>query len=259
MPDLFLELRDESGRDTGELEPMTESEALAFLSTADLSGMKLIPWGSNYSFAVALEDDDGRAQLGIYKPEAGEAPLYDFPNGTLYRREVASFVLSSLLGWSLVPPTVLREGPHGIGSLQLYIQPGEQDDSWDPHAFWGANTLEIERLVLFDHLSNNADRKLSHCLRDASGKVWGIDHGLTFNEMPKLRTVLWQFVGCAIREELVEDLVSLRSDEERLCAAFEQLLLPGEVRALITRIDMLLTTGRYPRLNPNRNVPYGWW
>ena len=259
MPDLFLELRDESGRDTSELEPMTEAEALSFLSTAELTGMKLIPWGSNYSFAVALEDEEGRAQLGIYKPEVGEAPLYDFPSGTLYLREVASFVLSSLLGWSLVPPTVLREGPHGIGSLQLYIQPAETDDSWDPHAFWGASSIEIERLVLFDHLANNADRKLSHCLRDAAGKVWGIDHGLTFNELPKLRTVLWQFVGCPIRDELVQDLASLRSDEEQFRAAFEHLLHPGELRALIARLDTLLTSGRYPRLNPHRNVPYGGW
>lgn len=259
MPDLFLELRDERGEGEAPPEPLTDAEAVAFLATSSFSGIRLIPWGSNYSFAVALEDEAGGAQMAIYKPETGEAPLYDFPSGTLHRRETAAYVLSSLLGWRIVPPTVIRDGPHGVGSVQLYVEPEQSDSEADPRSVWGGSTLEIERLVLFDHLANNADRKLSHCLRDASGKIWGIDHGLTFNVEPKLRTVLWQFVECQISPELMDDLIALRIDEPRLREAMGALLSPAEVTALLARLDRFIDTGRYPRLNPHRNIPYGWW
>ena len=96
-----------------------------------------------------------------------------FPEGTLFLREVASYHLSKLLGWDIVPPTVVRDGPHGIGSVQLYVEPMPESESWDPRRFWGNCTVEIERLVLFDHIANNADRKLSHCLRDVQGKGLG--------------------------------------------------------------------------------------
>ena len=259
MPDLFLELRNTSGEDEAPPPTLSEAEAVAFLATADFSGIKLIPWGSNYSFAVALEDESGRAQMAIYKPESGEAPLYDFPSGTLYRRETAAYVLSSLLEWGIVPPTVIRDGPHGVGSVQLYVEPEPGDPEADPRATWGGTTIDIERLVLFDHLSNNADRKLSHCLRDTTGKIWGIDHGLTFNVEPKLKTVLWQFVECPVSPELMDDLIALRLAEPRLREVLEALLDPAEVTAVLARVDRFIDTGRYPRLNPHRNIPYGWW
>jgi uncharacterized repeat protein (TIGR03843 family) len=126
MPNLFIEMRDdEDGDGTTPAPPLSEAEALALLDEAEITGSKLIPWGSNYSFAVALETADGREQLAIYKPRSGEAPLWDFPEGTLYLREVASYKLSAALGWDIVPPTVMRQGPHGIGSVQLYVQPME--------------------------------------------------------------------------------------------------------------------------------------
>lgn len=259
MPDLFLELRNDLGEGEQPPAPLSDVEAVAFLATASFSGIRLIPWGSNYSFAVALEDEAGCAQMAIYKPASGEAPLYDFPTGTLYRREVAAYVLSSLLGWDLVPPTVIRNGPHGVGSVQLYVEPEVADPDADPRLIWGGSTLEIERLVLFDHVANNADRKLSHCLRDTSGKIWGIDHGLTFNVEPKLKTVLWQFVECQVSPELIDDLIALRIDEPRVRDALERLLEPAEVTALLARVDRFIDTGRYPRLNPHRNIPYGWW
>ena len=259
MPDLFLELRDERGEGEASPEPLTDAEAVAFLATAGFSGMRLIPWGSNYSFAVALEDEDGRAQMAIYKPESGEAPLYDFPSGTLHRRETAAYVLDALLGWGLVPPTVIRDGPHGVGSVQLYVEPEAGDPDADPRLAWGGSSVELERLVLFDHLANNADRKLSHCLRDIRGKIWGIDHGLTFNVEPKLKTVLWQFVECPVRPELIDDLIALRINEAVLRDVMDALLEPAEVTALLARVDRFIDTGRYPRLNPHRNIPYGWW
>jgi hypothetical protein len=250
MPDLFLELRNESGDDEVTPAPLDEHEALELLRTAEFSGSRLIPWGSNYSFAVALEAPNGRTQLAIYKPKAGEAPLYDFPDGTLYLRELAAYLFSRWAGWELVPPTVVREGPHGDGSVQLYVEPtAEQSNRED---FWGSRDLEVERL-------NNADRKISHCLRDPQGKVWGIDHGLTFNREPKLRTVLWQFVGEPIAPSLLATLRSLNTRRDELPAVLRGVLSRREIDALICRLERLSETGVYPALNPRRNVPYGWW
>src|SRR5690349_7124042 len=134
MPDLFLELKDDSGESQRQT-PLTEAEALHVLTTADFSGAQLIPWGSNYTFAVVLEPEGDRSVLAIYKPRAGEAPLWDFPEGTLYQREVAAYRFSAWAGWHLVPVTVVRDGPHGEGSLQLYIEPEPETD--DREQFWG--------------------------------------------------------------------------------------------------------------------------
>ncbi len=258
MPDLFLELRnDGNGDGTIPPAPLPEEEALRLLETAEFTASKLIPWGSNYSFAVALETSEGREQLAIYKPRAGEAPLYDFPEGTLYLRERAAYLLSRHLGWDLVPPTVIRDGPHGIGSVQLYVEPGP--DGHDSRRFWGSCRPEIERLVLFDHLANNADRKIGHCLRDRNGKVWGIDHGLTFSRFPKLRTVLWQYVGAPISPALLADLRRLRGNAGSLRRDLASCLDHAEIDAIFARLDRSLDTKTYPNLNPRRNVPYGWW
>jgi len=256
MPNLFLELQDSDGSHETTPALLGEPEALEFMLNAEITAASLIPWGSNYSFAVAMAGDDV-THLAIYKPRAGETPLHDFRHGTLFKREIASYLLSRWLGWDIVPPTIEREGPHGIGSLQLYVQP--DDDIEDPHEFWGSRSLENERLVLFDHLSNNADRKLSHCLLDSVGKVWGIDHGLTFNEAPKLRTVLWQFSGIAMSNALRNDLIRIVDEQ----AAIEDELRPylswREMAAFQSRAEQLLISGCYPQLNPYRNIPYGWW
>ncbi len=257
MPDLFLELRDESGGGEETPAPLTEVEALALLRDAEFSAARLIPWGSNYSFAVALEAPDGRSQLAIYKPQAGEAPLYDFPDGTLYLRELAAYLFSRWAGWGLVPPTVVREGPRGVGSVQLYIQP--EADRPDRNVFWGSRDPDVERLVLFDHLVNNADRKISHCLRDPAGKVWGIDHGLTFNREPKLRTVLWQFVGDPISPPLRQELLKIQERRDELRETLSGVISPGEIKALMRRVSHFAEVGCYPELSPRRNVPYGWW
>jgi hypothetical protein len=257
VPDLFLELRDESGGGEQAPAPLPEDVALDLLRNSEISASRLIPWGSNYSFAVALEDADGRTQLAIYKPRAGEVPLYDFPEGTLYLREFAAYLFSRWAGWDLVPPTVVREGPHGVGSVQLYVQP--EGERRDQHDFWSSRDPAIERMVLFDHIVNNADRKISHCLRDASGKVWGIDHGLTFNREPKLRTVLWQFVGEPISPPLRRELADFRDRGEELHDTLGDVIDRREFEALVGRISRFADHGCYPALNPRRNVPYGWW
>lgn len=259
MPNLVLRLSDGDDQETTTApEPTLVGEAaLALLRDSEITAAQLVPWGSNYTFGVALTMASGREHLGIYKPKAGEAPLYDFPSGTLYRREHASYLLSERLGWGIVPPTVVRDGPHGIGSVQLYIEPSTDLD--DGEAFWMQLTPEIERLVLFDHLTNNADRKIGHCLLDVHGKVWGIDHGLTFNHVPKLRTVLWQFVGQPVSPDLVADLECLVDGEESLRAEMAAWLEPVEIEALLRRARGFLDDPSYPGLSPRRNVPYGWY
>ena len=256
MPNLFLEVRDDDDAPGTTPAPLPDAEALEVLRGAEMAGSKLIPWGSNYSFAVVLERPDARTQLAIYKPRAGEAPLYDFPEGTLYLREVAAFELSRWLGWDIVPATLVRDGPHGVGSVQIYVEP---DDPPDAARFWGARTPEIERMVMFDHLSNNADRKIGHCLRDRHGKVWGIDHGLTFNRFPKLRTVLWQYVGDPISPDLRADLDRMVRHASDLRPTLAAYLDEGELDALFERARRFRDAGCYPPLNPRRNVPYGWW
>lgn len=257
MPDLFLELKTPDDASGQTPRPLGEEEALRLLQNADFTAAKLIPWGSNYSFAVALSDSDGIEQLAVYKPRSGEAPLHDFRSGTLFRREVAAYRLSKQLGWNLVPPTVVRQGPHGIGSLQLYIQPAPEVE--DPHGFWGDTGIDNERIVLFDHLSNNADRKLSHCLLDPAGKRWGIDHGLAFNVAPKLRTVMWQFAAMPIAETLRNDLAAILDQRDAYAGEFATLLHRQEIDAFFARAEALHTSGCYPELDPYRNIPYGWW
>lgn len=257
MPDLHLQLHPDESAPQPVRVPLSDDAAIAMLASAEFVAEKLVPWGSNYTFAVGLSDPDGAEHLGIYKPQRGERPLWDFPAGTLYQREVASYLLSRLLGWDIVPPTVVREGPHGLGSLQLYVEPvaGNEDD----HQFWGRRIEAIERIVLFDHIANNADRKLGHCISDRDGRIWGIDHGLTFNVDPKLRTVLWQFNGDEISSGLLSDLRRLDRDGESLVAALRGFLDRDELDALQFRIAALAETGCYPDLDPHRNIPYGWW
>lgn len=263
MPDLFLrltndDLDDELDTSDAAVPPRpSEAEALCMLRGAKVIASKLIPWGSNYTFAVGLISPDGSEHLGIYKPEAGEQPLWDFPHGTLYLREHASYLLSRRLGWDIVPPTVVRDGPNGVGSMQLYIEPDPAHS--DDHSFWRQRRLDIERLVLFDHIANNADRKIAHCLIDRTGKVWGIDHGLTFNEVPKLRTVLWHYINRPIDARLREDLRRLLRDESGVRAELADALSRRELDALIHRTERLTERGHYPALDPHRNIPYGWW
>jgi uncharacterized repeat protein (TIGR03843 family) len=261
MPDLHLRLNDDAGGDPPASKPIDPAASIALLERAEITGETLVPWGSNYTFAVALREPDSEQvrQFGIYKPARGERPLWDFPAGTLYRRERSAWLLANLLGWPIVPPTVIRVGPYGVGSLQLYVEPAGEMDENDALDFWGREAKEIERIVLFDTLANNADRKLTHCLLDTHGRTWGIDHGLTFNAVPKLRTALWQFVGKQISTDLRDEILGVREDETALRDMFAELLSGEEVDALVERFDRLLAWGCHPALDPSRNIPYGWW
>ena len=216
-----------------------------------------MPWSSNNTFLVtvgdASSDDASSAVQAIYKPARGERPLWDFPDG-LYRREVAAYELSEALGWGFVPATVeVDDGPFGRGSLQLFV-----DADFEQHYF---TLLEdpvhhpaLKRMAIFDVLANNADRKGGHCLIDAEGRLWGIDHGLCFHVQSKLRTVIWDFAGAAVDGPDAEDVVRLLDCglPERL----SRLLHPEEHRAVEKRARHLLDERRLPE--PRTDHPYPW-
>lgn len=255
MPELKLELKDAETGEPVVLRELDRTNALALLTNAEITAAELVPWGSNHTFAVALEHD-GQQHLAIYKPTAGERPLHDFPFGTLHNREMASWLVSDTLGWNIVPPTVLRDGPYGEGSAQIFVPHIEERD--DAEEFWGADTIVNERFVLFDHIINNTDRKLTHCLVSEAGRPFGIDHGLSFHVEPKLRTVMWQFVEEPIRDELKSDMRALLENDD-VMAQIALLISPEEHVAFLDRVQLMLGLERYPMLDPRFNIPYGWW
>ncbi|MGB9751910.1 MAG: hypothetical protein C0183_06585 [Roseiflexus castenholzii] len=236
---------------------LSVGEVLALLTNGKMEIQGMMPWSSNYTLLVTVRNGDLEG-LAVYKPRRGERPLWDFPRGTLCQREFAAFLLSEALGWSLVPPTVLRDGPYGYGSVQLYI-----DCDQDAHLFTmqkeGGYDDQLARLAAFDILSNNADRKSGHCLKGTDGRLWAIDHGICFHAEPKLRTVLWDFAGEPICEEIMADLCALREDVRnggRFIRALEGLLVPEEVRAFRRRLDRLIETGCYPDPGAARHIPW---
>lgn len=224
-------------------------EALDRLALGDLTIEGRLPWSSNLTFLVSVDDSE---MQGVYKPLGGEQPLWDFPGG-LYRREVAAYELSEALGWGLVPPTVAREdGPFGEGSLQLFVEA-----DYSQHYF---TLLEEERfsealrkIGAFDVVANNADRKSGHILLGVDDRLWGIDHGLCFHPDPKLRTVIWDFAGDAVSSEVLADLASLSA---RIPDALALLLTDEEIEALDARISRLLRTAELPE--PESDRPYPW-
>ncbi len=210
-----------------------------------------LPCASNATFLVEVARD-GATALAVYKPGRGERPLWDFPAG-LYRREVAAYLLSEALGWSLVPPTLLREGPLGEGSLQLFVEA-----DFAQHYFTLRERPEhrdaLARLCLFDVLANNADRKAGHCLLGPDGRIYAVDNGLTFHAEPKLRTVIWDFGGKAIPRALLADV-------RRFVAAgipppLAALLAPAEREALHARAEAALAEPRFPADTSGHRYPW---
>jgi hypothetical protein len=235
------------------------ADPFPLLERGTVDGIELIPWGSNYTFAARLNGGNGSSCFAVYKPRRGEVPLRDFPSGTLYKREVAAYVFSTHLGWDLVPPTVIREeAPHGIGSLQLYVQP-RTEPAAQYDRLRETHRCELQQMAVFDLLTNNADRKGGHCLLDVRGHVWGIDHGLTFHHIPKLRTVIWDFCGEEIPGQLLDEITAFRHDTvrvKRLEQAMRPLLAQHELEAMWQRWDRLLAMPCFPQLDPYRNVPW---
>lgn len=199
-----------------------------------------MPWSSNATFLVEVTHA-GETTLAVYKPERGERPLWDFPRG-LFKRELAAWHLSEVLRWGLVPLTVQRDGPYGEGSLQLFIQADFEQHYFTLHED-PAHRARLQRICLFDLIANNADRKSGHCLL-VGDAIYAIDNGLCFHVEPKLRTVIWDFVGQPVPEPILADL--RRFVGRPLPAPLTELLDEDECRALRSRARALLRKGCFP-------------
>lgn len=209
--------------------------------------------GSNYTFLVNVQHN-GKVIQAVYKPSKGEQPLWDFPDHTLAHREVAAYLVSEALGWHFVPYTALREdGPYGPGSIQQYI---EYDPNYHYFNFTDEDKARLEPVMLFDLLCNNADRKGSHVIFEAgTHKMWLIDHGLCFHAEDKLRTVIWDYAGQPIPDDLLKALAHLPALS--LLADLQPYLNSNEIAALVARAETLTASGTYPLPPEDRRAfPY---
>ena len=228
---------------------------IALLAQGEMEVLGLLPWSSNYTFLTTVGDASLQC-LAVYKPQRGERPLWDFAEGTLCLREVAAYLVSQALGWSFIPPTVLRDGPHGLGSVQLFI-----DAEPEAHyfTFRDEHVPELQRIALFDCLTNNADRKGGHCLRGKDGHIWAVDNALTFHTDYKLRTVIWDFAGQPIPGDLLQDLRAFGdrlAQADPLVEALSQLLAAEEIKVLKRRLDALLKSSTFPEPGLGRHIPW---
>jgi uncharacterized repeat protein (TIGR03843 family) len=230
---------------------MTGADVREILTRGELTVKGRLPWSSNATFLVEAALDETCA-LGVYKPERGERPLWDFPSG-LFRRELAAWHLSEALGWALVPLTIERDGPYGPGSLQRFI-----DADFEQHYFTlredEAHHDGLKRICAFDLVANNADRKSGHCLLAPDGAIYGIDNGLCFHVEPKLRTVIWDFGDEPVPPALLRDLERLAASP--LPEALGQLLDAQECQALLRRARALLKTKKFPVDTGGRRYPW---
>ncbi|WP_375791715.1 SCO1664 family protein [Kineococcus radiotolerans] len=272
---------------------VAEQDALVRLASGEVEIRGRLADASNATLYAVVDGPDGELAC-VYKPVAGERPLWDFPDGTLARREVASYAVSAATGWHVVPPTVFRDGPLGPGSVQLWLQqdgadPAEPDEvvlpspgaglidivaprrvepGWRtvleaedgagrPVVLVHADDLRLRRIAVLDVVLNNADRKGGHVLPGWSGAVHGVDHGLTFHEEPKLRTVLWGFAGTRLLAEEREVLATLVADlDGPLGELLGELLSVEEVVATLERTERLLQSDRLPRPRGHRTIPW---
>jgi uncharacterized repeat protein (TIGR03843 family) len=223
---------------------LPEEAALQLLAHGELDVEGQVMDSSNATFYCAARLDGVEAAC-VYKPIAGERPLWDFPDGTLAEREVAAYEMSTATGWGIVPPTVLRDGPVGEGMVQLWIETDEGVDLG--RLVRRRKDAALRRIAVLDAVINNGDRKGGHLLPTAEGRIYGIDHGVTFNVDEKLRTVLWQWAGEPLPEDAIDVLIRLRSQiDGALGERMMQLLTVREVRRTRRRIDRLLSTAIHP-------------
>jgi uncharacterized repeat protein (TIGR03843 family) len=233
---------------------LPEDAALELLREGELEIVGRL-WASTNNAMLATVTLGGVTAACIHKPVAGERPLADFPDGTLARREVAAFAVSRAAGYGIVPPTVLRDGPWGEGMLQLWI---EADEGADPVALVVDADPRLRSIAVFDAAVNNTDRKAGHLIVVPGGHVYGVDHGVTFSPVPKLRTVLWAWRGEAFSEEEAARLRVLREGlDGALGEDLRALLDPIEVAATARRVDRLLAAGTFPHPDPRR-PPLPW-
>lgn len=206
---------------------------------------------SNATLQAVIEDSDPLIKV-IYKPIAGERPLWDFGDGNLASRELSAFIVSDVAGFEIVPFTTLRDGPFGMGMVQQWI---EVDNKVDVIEFGQSENPQLKRLALFDAVINNTDRKFGHLLLDQSGKLYGCDHGVAFHKENKLRTVLWQFAGMNFDKDEIHLLdFLLKIDWREKLSAY---ITAEEIQALYVRIQNLISDGKFPE--PSQNWPAVPW
>ncbi|MFI9377663.1 SCO1664 family protein [Streptomyces parvulus] len=249
----------------------TDAAVADLLALGELTVRGRIREASNAALYCTVTHE-GREAACIYKPVAGERPLWDFPDGTLAQREVAAYEVSEATGWGLVPPTVLRDGPYGEGMVQLWIEAVPETellalvDTEEPGPGWKGIALaevgegrtallvhaddeRLRRLAVLDAVINNADRKGGHLLPAEGDRLYGIDHGVTFNAEYKLRTLLWGWAGDPLTGEALAALDALRQalkDGAGLATRLAGLINPAELDATRARVDALLASGKHP-------------
>jgi hypothetical protein len=228
--------------------------SLDLLERGELRLLGLLPRASNYTFLGEVSGGERAARV-VYKPREGEMPLWDFPDGTLCQREVAAYRVATVLGWPNVPPTVLRDGPHGEGSVQLFV---EHDPAQHYFTLRETRAEDLRAVAAFDVVTGNGDRKAGHCLEGAGGNLWVVDHGLCFSEQPVLRTVIWEFAGEPVPASLLEDVARLGTELKggALREELAGLLDEREIDALAERAASLVEGGRYPHPGPGRSEPW---
>ena len=237
--------------DTGAL----VTDELEVLQRGDVEVVGLLPYSSNYTFLARVRL--GQTELlAVYKPRRGETPLRDFPPGTLAARERAAFLVSEAAGWGIVPVTVLRaDAPMGEGSLQLFV---EHDPEVHYFTLMHDRLDEFATFAAFDAVVNNADRKSGHVLEDSAGRLWAVDHGLTFHTDDKLRTVIWAFAEEPLTKEIRSTLEGLGAglSDGDLSGQLGALLGPEEVVATLNRVETLLVEDRFPAPGTDRPLPW---
>ena len=238
----------------------TTAHTRELLAVAPLTPLGYLANASNATLLCRVGDEADQT-AAVYKPAAGERPLWDFPAGSLCRREVAAYLVSEALGWGVVPPTVLRDGPAGEGSAQLFV-------AHDPRLHYfvliddEGHHAALARLAAFDLLINNADRKGSHVLLgEGDARLYGIDHGVTFHPQPKLRTVIWELGGRPLERSWRADMARLgdilHSPDDPLVRRLCSLLSGREIAATAARAQALAATAALPVLDEERR-PYPW-
>jgi uncharacterized repeat protein (TIGR03843 family) len=223
--------------------PSDDAEALCLLREGEIDLEGRLLDASNVTLVGTIRTGMLAAEC-VYKPIAGERPLWDFPDGTLAGREISAFLVSEATGWRVVPPTVLREGPFGPGMVQLWI---DGDDGVDLAAFVRRDDPALRRMAVYDAVVNNADRKGGHIIPMPDGHVYGVDHGICFSTDPKLRTLLWRWAGKPLPAEALEVLERLADDlRGDLGEQLHEHLTRTEVRSTQQRVAELLRTCRHP-------------
>ena len=232
-----------------------DANVIETLRLGKITDLTVIPQGSNGTYLASVTMGMHSCSA-IYKPRQEEKPLWDFTSGTLYKREYASYLLATALGWDIIPPTVIRNGPLGEGSLQLFLQVERESN------YFTLSELHVrafQTIAVFDYITNNADRKAGHCLLGQKNKIWSIDHGLTFHHEFKLRTVMVEFWGTEIPIDLITDLQRLSDQltaKGQVHTDLSGLLAESEMSMLEKRLKTILREPTIPSLSTSHNIPW---